>query len=390
LDILRFAGNSARMKASAGGVLLACGVLCCACGGASGTIQLTASGEALALGGYAFPPASADATAFVDGWEVRFSKLLVTVDHITLSENPDAVPTDQSQTGRLVAQLDGPWAVDLHRGGPLTGKGGSDEQAIELGTLDRQNAAGGGTLDAGVRYAFGFSTVPAIDSAKRVALDAADPDYADMIAQGYTVLYIGTATFRGSACTSTDPSFDFTQLPAQVDFRLGFRSPTSYVNCQNPDNDPAVAFGHEEHQRGVQVRANQVVTAQLTVHSDHPFWESIIHDSPAHFDQLAALARPGPDGRFSVSLTDAVGVDFTAFRFNGKPLPWRACVTSYTPPNTAPQMGFDSGTVPHNPSGDPAHTLRDYADFATYNQSTQGHLNSDGLCFVRRGYTSAP
>jgi hypothetical protein len=126
------------------------------------------------------------------------------------------------------------------------------------------------------------------------------------------------------------------------------------------------------------------------VHTDHPFWESIIHDSPAHFDQLAALAKPGPDGRFAVSLADAVGVDFTAFRFNGKPLPWRACVTNYTPPNSAPQMGFDSGTVPHNPSGDPAHTLRDYADFATYNQSTQGHLNSDGLCFVRRGYTSPP
>jgi hypothetical protein len=378
------------MKATAARVMLAHCLVLCACGGESGTIQLTASGESLALGGYAFPPASADAPAFVDGWEVRFDKVLVTLDHATLSENPDAVPTDQSRSGRLVAQLDGPWAIDLHRGGPITGKGGSDEQAIELGTIDAQNAVGGGALDAGVRYALGFSTVPASASAKRVALDAADPDYAEMIAKGYVVLYIGTATFHGTACTSTDPSFDFSQLPAQVDFRLGFRSPTSYLNCQNPDNDPATPFGQEEHQRGVQVRANQVVTAQLTVHTDHPFWESIVHDSPAHFDQLAALARPGPDGRFAVSLDDAVGVDYTAFRLGAKPLPWRACVTSYTPPNSAPQMGFDGGTVPHNPSGDPAHTLRDYADYATYNQSTQGHLNSDGLCFVRRGYTSPP
>ena len=31
--------------------------------------------------------------------------------------------------------------------------------------------------------------------------------------------------------------------------------------------------------------------------------------------------------------------------------------------------------------------LRDYYDFATYNQSTQGHWNgTDGLCFVRRDY----
>jgi len=30
--------------------------------------------------------------------------------------------------------------------------------------------------------------------------------------------------------------------------------------------------------------------------------------------------------------------------------------------------------------------LRDLYDFATYNQSTQGHLNSDGLCAVERHY----
>ena len=34
--------------------------------------------------------------------------------------------------------------------------------------------------------------------------------------------------------------------------------------------------------------------------------------------------------------------------------------------------------------------LRDYRDFMTYDQSTQGHLNSDGLCFVKRNYPSPP
>jgi hypothetical protein len=34
--------------------------------------------------------------------------------------------------------------------------------------------------------------------------------------------------------------------------------------------------------------------------------------------------------------------------------------------------------------------MRDYADYLTYNQSTQGHLNSDGLCFVSRNYPSPP
>jgi hypothetical protein len=32
--------------------------------------------------------------------------------------------------------------------------------------------------------------------------------------------------------------------------------------------------------------------------------------------------------------------------------------------------------------------LRDYYDFATYDQGTQGHLNSDDLCAVERHYPS--
>src|SRR5438132_11385910 len=90
-----------------------------------GTIKFAASGEVLALGGYAFPPATADDPAFVDGWEMKFSEVIVTIDKIRLSDNPDKVPTDQSQTGDVVAEVDGPWAVDLHKGGPLRGKGGA-------------------------------------------------------------------------------------------------------------------------------------------------------------------------------------------------------------------------------------------------------------------------
>lgn len=51
-------------------------------------------------------------------------------------------------------------------------------------------------------------------------------------------------------------------------------------------------------------------------------------------------------------------------------------------------MGFSSLSIAHNPSGDPAVSIRDYADYASYNQSTQGHLNSDGLCYVQRHYPS--
>jgi hypothetical protein len=361
------------------------------CGGPTtggGAIQFTASGEVLALGGYAFPPATPDDPAFVDGWEVKFSKVLVTVDKITLSEDPDTSPTDQSQTGKRVAEVDGPWAIDLHQGGPLMGKGGSDEQAIPITTLDQQNENGNEPFDPTLRYAFGFDLVPAAATATRLNVDANDADYTQMIANGWTVLYIGTATWKGSSCTSTNPGFDFARLPTEVAFRLGFTSPTSYVNCQNPDNDPAKAFGDEEHQRGVQVKPNQTTIAQVTVHTDHPFWESLTHDSPAHFDPLAAVAVKDASGNATVTLDQTAGVHYTAFTVGGQALPWRSCVDSYTAPNQNAQMGFDSLTIPFDPTGDPSMVMRDYRDYLTYNQSTQGHLNSDGLCFVQRHYPS--
>src|SRR5207302_5439228 len=144
-----------------------------------------------------------------------------------------------------------------------------------------------------------FDAVPATASAKFLQLDVSDPDYATMVTNGYVVMYVGTATWRGptsGSCTTSDSTFDFTKLPTVVNFRLGFKTPTTYLNCQNPDNDPAAGLGGEDHERGVQVQKNATVIAQVTVHTDHPFWESFVHDSPAHFDQLAALATKDVSG----------------------------------------------------------------------------------------------
>jgi len=372
-------------------------LLAVACGSSNPSngakIQFSASGEVLALGGYGYPPATADDPAFVDGWEIHFTKFLTTIDKIKLYTNPDTSPTDQSQVGSLVAEVDGPFAIDLHQGGPLPGKGGAGEQAYPIALLDNQNKNGGKEFDPTVRYAFGFDLVPATASATFLQMQSSDPDYADMIANGYVVYYVGTATWRGNgtgpACATTG-SFDFTQLPATVNFKLGFKSPTTYVNCQNPDNDPAKGIGGEDHERGVQVAANQTVIAQVTVHTDHPFWESFVHDTPAHFDQLAALATGG-----NLTLDATKGVDYTHFKFGSQDLPWRNCVGtlfagSYNPPNSNPYMTFDSLSIPYNPAGDPSTSMRDYYDYMTYDQSTQGHLNSDGLCFVQRHYSSPP
>jgi hypothetical protein len=350
-----------------------------------GAVLFTVSGEALARAGYGFPPATPDAVAFVDGWEVRFDRLLVTVGGISLSANPDRSPGDPSQTEGQVASAAGPWAVDLHRGGPLTGKAGGGEQSVPIASVEA-------SLDPTQRYAFGYDVVPATLAAQNVNLDAAAlAAYAQMIAKGCTVLYDGTATFRGMTCAPSSPVLD--GLPPVVHFQLCFQAPTSYLNCQNPDNDPATPFEGEEHQRGIAIRANTFTIAQLTIHTDHPFWESTQHDAPAHFDPLAAHARaPGRTdaGPAEVTLDDLTGVDFTSFTdASGAPLPARSCVTSYTP--AAGVLRFDANGVAHQPpAGDPSRGLRDYPDLMTYDLSTQGHLNSDGLCFVRRGYPSPP
>src|SRR2546428_9590878 len=220
-----------------------------------GKTQSTASGEVLALGGYGFPPASG-AVAFVDGWEIRFTKFLTTIDKIKLYTNPDTSPTDQSQVGSLVAELDGPWAIDLNKGGPLVGKGGTDEQAYPIAVLDNQNKNGAKAFDPATGYAFGFDLIPATASAAFLQLQSNDPDYQDMITNGYVVLYVGKATWRGNgaggaACTSPPgSSFDFTTLPQVVNFRLGFKTPTTYLNRQNPDNHPPLGNGGHGPPRG--------------------------------------------------------------------------------------------------------------------------------------------
>lgn len=72
-------------------------------------------------------------------------------------------------------------------------------------------------------------------------------------------------------------------------------------------------------------------------------------------------------------------------------VPFRSCVdaATYTAPGTA-AMAFDTLTIPVNPTGDPAMVIRDFSDYTTYNHSTFGHLNADGLSFVDRQYPSPP
>ncbi|MDB5217535.1 MAG: hypothetical protein JWO86_5462 [Myxococcaceae bacterium] len=361
-----------------------------------GGVRFAASGEVLALTGYGFPPASADDPAFVDGWEVRFTHLLTTVDNVTLYDNPDTSPGDQSLTGGIVVQLKGPWAVDLARSDPsyLPGKGSPGELAVPFASVSEGNDGNALKTD-GTRYGFGYDLVAATSGARMVnVIGDAVTDYAEMVKNGCTVLYVGTATFKGDKADPACFPPDRQGWPEVVNFRLCFQSPTTYLNCQNPDNDPARPFGGEEHQRGIALKEGSSVIAQITLHTDHPFWDSVIHDSPTHFDQLAARVVGQPAGTTpTVTLEDMRGVDYTAVTdANGNALQWRYCLAPRTDAHAkfVGAMSFDPQSVPHAVGGNPATGLRDLYDFATYDQSTQGHLDADGLCFVRRSYPSPP
>ena len=349
-----------------------------------GTILVTVSGGLAALGGFAFPPAASGDVAFVDGWELSFERVIVTLDHLVVATSPDLSPTDQSRTDEALGQVDGPWAIELHAGGPRTGKSGNGEQAEPFTLIEVDDVAPGIGFDQ--RLAFGFDVVGASDAAEQVNFDgAARDDYAEMVAHAQSVLYVGTARFVGTSCQSSG-GYDFTRLPGVVDFRLAFSAPARFVNCQNPDNDPANAFPGEEHQRGVQILANTYVVAQINLSLAEPFLDALGGSPRLRFDPLAA--RLVGSAAKAVSRDDMSGVDFSAFHdAAGAALPARNCIDGSPAPG-AGALSYDPNGVPLNPSADPAKALRDFADYTNYLAGTAARLDGDGKCHVERLYPS--
>lgn len=376
------------------GLLASVGLLGCGddggsgAGGAAGagSVQVQISGEDLATDGFDFPTGSE--VTIVDGWQIRFDHVFVTVGRAWLSDNPDLNPSDASQLGTEVAELVGPWAVDLARPGDVPGAGG-EGTAHALGVIEDQNLAGGASLAGDQRYAFSFSFVPAAADAIPVGF-ADDADalaaYDEAVAGGYAVYYVGTATFVGATCEVSDPAYDLTAIPTTVRFRLGFDTPVDYLNCQNEENE-GEPFADEEFQRGVPIRSNEASLAQITVHVEHPFYSDVQHEPALYFDQLAALLAGAPEGS-ELTMDRLEGLDPTGFvDGEGTPLPWRVCDGSALPAGA--QRAFETGTIPVGPGQDPSEGFRDYRDYVRYVQSTQGHMNGgEGLCYIARQYAS--
>lgn len=320
--------------------------------------QITVSGEALATTGYAFHANSSvgdDPPSFVDGWEVRFEHVIITVGNIHLDANPDLDPSDPTRMGPEVARVPGIFAVDATIGGSIPGKSGeADEKTIAIATVN-------GNFDISSRYAFNYDLLAASPAATLVNLDDAGKAlYEKAKSSGWAMIYSGTATYAGPP-----PDGVFVTLPKTVHFELGFANPASYVNCQNTDLN---ASG-DEHPRGVQASADKPTTVQITIHTDHAFWSKLnVEGTELHFDPIAAAAKNGV-----VTTADLVDDDITSFPIDG-----RSFVSGYAP--KPGKLTFDAnGTTFSKPNS--------FAAYLAYSAASGGHMNADGECTIQRNFT---
>ncbi len=328
------------------------------------TIQVSVSSEGFGQQGipYAAMPPEGE-PVFVDGWELRFTRILVTVKNVRL-ERPGASPSDPASVGAAVATNPRAYAVNVQRQGPLTGAGGGEETAIPLFVFRADDQ--GRALDTTTRYAFSYDLVAATMASTNVNLDAGDlAAYQTMVTRGWTQLLEGTATYRGVAPA---PGSAFASWPTTVRFSLGFGAPSAYVNCANPDNGG-------EGSAGVQASATGRARAQVTIHMDHAFWEALgREDPPLHFDHLAARAN-GTGAMGTLSMDDLQGVVPTNLRDRmNRPVADRGGQTrGYTPRNPM-ALSLDLGGT----AG-----IDDLRAFVAFSARASAHLNADGLCAVR-------
>jgi hypothetical protein len=329
---------------------------------AARTINVTVTGEGEAQNGfdYAATPPMGE-RVFVDGWELRFRRVITTVSNVRLNR-PGTTPSDQSMVGAAVYTSPRAFAFNAAKTGSITS--GDGETSIPLMVIP--SADGGGALDPMVRYAFSFDLVAASAAATNVNLDEGDVTaYEEMLRKGWTWLFEGTATYRGTAPMAGSAAASF---PTTIAFRFGFGADARYINCNNPDNGG-------DDLPGVAPNANNAVTAQITLHIDHLFWGALgAEDPPLRFDHIASRAR-GTGAMGEVTMDDLMGVVPTNLRdrMNRAVADRGGQTMGYTArdPNS---LSFDLG-------GNTG--LNDLRDYLAFSQRASGHLNSEGLCAIR-------
>jgi hypothetical protein len=343
-----------------------------------GGFWVTVSGEDLAGLGYDWTSSSlsdGDPPAFVDGWAVKFEHVIVTVANIHVNEDPDKDEGNPQDVGALVASADGPWAVDVTIGGDVVGKSESpDEKTIPIAAFAEQDD--GTPFDPESSYAFSYETVAASADAKLTNLDAEGLElYAEAQDKGWSMILAGTAIYKGP---EPEVGSVFASIPTEVKFTLGLKNPSSYLNCRNTD---LTAVG-DEFPRGIKASPTKSTTVQITIHTDHAFWDTLnVEGTPLHFDPIAANASSygTPSEPGVVSIEDLADVDVTGLTTkDGETLPWRSLVSDYTAP--AGQMKYDA-------NGTSFRQANSLAAYLAYSAASGNHMNADGECEIKNNFT---
>ncbi len=289
-----------------GVVIVAAAIGCGDEGDGEGSVLVRVSGEGAAKVGYPYEKNGAR-IAFVDGFRVQFSKVLTSVAAVRLASADDRVALDEP--GGLV--------VDLHEGDPVL----YETAGIAARRWDR----------------FSFRIVPPDASAK--AVGEVDPsDLERMRAGGFAYWVEGTAERGG----------------ATYRFAWGLANPVRATNCTNGVDGTD----------GLVVRRSATTVAEITIHLDHLFWDTLGTEiSKLRFEAIAA-ARGDDDvvtweelGK--QNLDDLRGLD-------GGPLL----------DEQGRRLVYDPGAVPL-----PDRTLQ---SFILATSASQAHLNGTGLCTVSR------
>jgi len=216
-------------------------ILAAACADETGTVEVSISGEEAAVDGWPVGD-----VGFVDGWSMDFTTLVVNVGEVEL----------RSADGETAAIEVDDALVDLHQGDRV------------LYTLD---AVGARRWDD-VRYRLRPPTDASVD------FGPIDPAVrAQMIAQGWSVYLEATAT-KGDQTRTLAWGLDMNVLNAR---------------CVAGDGTD-----------GLVVATGGVTEAQLTLHWDHLFFDSLVLDeAEMRFDAMAAVAEP--DGSVPLDALDA-------------------------------------------------------------------------------------
>lgn len=270
----------------------------------AGALAVRITGEDAAKTGF---PAEEDgeSIAFVDGWSLQFSKFLVSFGAINV----------QGADGKVGVNSTDRYVADLHA---------ADASLPEFEGL------------AARRWErFSYEITPP-DATTKVLGTVEDSFVQTMIAGKYNYWVEGTAT-KGAE---------------SVEFAWGIANATKNANCTNGlDNT-----------EGIVIRSNATTEAEITIHVEHLFWDTLGSESASlRFDAMAAVA--GADKKVT---TDEIASQALSDLKDASGMPLK-----------------DGAGMPvvYNP-GSVQLPTSDLLAFLQASSASMAHLNGEGLCTI--------